>query len=295
LKLKCIAKKVRRLTLLLGCLLTNLLQGIAKEHAKWSPCANVGMEYDPYNKLRHTSYWFEKDAREEWPIGPNAHEEEPPRDDEPFDYNAKANKFYLEMETDGSLGAQEVILKGLAELQKKLQSFVIGIKTHDDIDEVTPSDGLLNGGPEGSGSGAGTWNTVGNAGSGAGGAGGAWGGSPANGAATTAWNASPGSGAGAPAGAASAWGGGTTAWGGASGGAPNAGAASAWGGGASPRGASPTGGAWNTGAASAWGGGAPAAPAGGAGWGSPQNSGTGTGTGTGGGWGSPQQQNGWNM
>jgi DNA-directed RNA polymerase II subunit RPB3 len=86
-------------------------QGIAKEHAKWSPCSAVGMEYDPYNKLRHTSYWFEKDVREEWPLNKNAVEEEAPRDDEPFDYNAKANKFYIEMETDGSLGPQEVIMK----------------------------------------------------------------------------------------------------------------------------------------------------------------------------------------
>jgi DNA-directed RNA polymerase II subunit RPB3 len=69
------------------------------------------MEYDPYNKLRHTSYWFEKDIRTEWPLGDNAKEEVEPRDDEPFDYNAKANKFYLNLETDGSLGPQEVIMK----------------------------------------------------------------------------------------------------------------------------------------------------------------------------------------
>ena len=41
----------------------------------------------------------------------NAKEEEPPRDDVPFDYNAKPNKFYMEVETDGSLGAQEVVQK----------------------------------------------------------------------------------------------------------------------------------------------------------------------------------------
>lgn len=41
----------------------------------------------------------------------NAQLEEPVKEDEPFDYNAKPNKFYMDVETDGSLGAQEVVLK----------------------------------------------------------------------------------------------------------------------------------------------------------------------------------------
>ena len=86
-------------------------QGIAKEHAKWSPCSAVSFEYDPYNKLRHTTYWYETDSRAEWPLSDNAQEEEPPRDDEPFDFNAKPNKFYFEVETDGSLAPQEVVMK----------------------------------------------------------------------------------------------------------------------------------------------------------------------------------------
>ena len=87
------------------------IQGIAKEHAKWSPCSAVSFEYDPHNKLRHTTYWFENDIKVEWPLSENAKEEEAQRDDEPFDFNAQPSKFYFEIETDGSLGPQEVVMK----------------------------------------------------------------------------------------------------------------------------------------------------------------------------------------
>ncbi|EKM80969.1 hypothetical protein AGABI1DRAFT_112673 [Agaricus bisporus var. burnettii JB137-S8] len=127
LKAKCTAKK-----------------GIAKEHAKWSPCSAVAFEYDPHNKLRHTSYWFETDIKAEWPLGENAKEEEPPRDDEPFDYNAKPTKFYFEVETDGSLSPQEVVMKGLAELQTKLANLIYGLKTQPEL-EMIPSDQPPNG------------------------------------------------------------------------------------------------------------------------------------------------------
>ena len=89
----------------------SIVQGIAKEHAKWSPCSAVSFEYDPHNRLRHTTYWYETDIKKEWPLSANAAEEEAPRDDEPFDYNAKPQKFYFEVETDGSLGPQEVVMK----------------------------------------------------------------------------------------------------------------------------------------------------------------------------------------
>jgi DNA-directed RNA polymerase II subunit RPB3 len=52
-------------------------------------------------------------VRKEWPLSENAKEEDPPRDDELFDYLAKPRKFYMTVETDGSLGPQEVIMKVL--------------------------------------------------------------------------------------------------------------------------------------------------------------------------------------
>lgn len=87
------------------------IQGIAKDHAKWSPCTAVEFEYDPHNKMRHTTYWYEKDKKAEWPLSKNSHEEEPEREGESFDFIAEPNRFYMNVETDGSLTAKEVVLK----------------------------------------------------------------------------------------------------------------------------------------------------------------------------------------
>lgn len=95
------------------------MQGIAKEHSKWSPCSAVAFEYDPHNKLRHTTHWYEVDERGEWPLSENAKEEEPPRDDQMFDFHAKPGKFYFEVETVGSLSPQEVIMKVSEDIIKR--------------------------------------------------------------------------------------------------------------------------------------------------------------------------------
>ncbi|KAJ3815903.1 DNA-directed RNA polymerase II, subunit 3 [Lentinula lateritia] len=189
LKLRCIAKK-----------------GIAKEHAKWSPCSAVAFEYDPHNKLRHTSYWFETDEKAEWPLGENAREEEPPREDEPFDFNAKPNKFYFDVETDGSLGAQEVVMKGIAELQKKLASLVLALRRvrngENEMDMPSGGDQTFVDQPAGGSGGERGWGSSGarsgwgNPSSSASGAGGgaSWGGgaSPSRGGGNAAWGSSPG-------------------------------------------------------------------------------------------------------
>ncbi|KAF8592364.1 hypothetical protein K439DRAFT_1400124 [Ramaria rubella] len=122
LKLRCIARK-----------------GIAKEHAKWSPCSAIAFEYDPHNKLRHTSHWFEQDERGEWPLSENAVEEDPPREDEPFDFLAKPEKFYMDVETVGSLKPKEVITKGLEELQTKLANLIHGLKSNSEVEPLGPT------------------------------------------------------------------------------------------------------------------------------------------------------------
>ncbi|KAF8625441.1 hypothetical protein AX15_005398 [Amanita polypyramis BW_CC] len=156
LKVKCIAKK-----------------GIAKEHAKWSPCSAVSFEYDPHNRLRHTTYWYENDIKTEWPLSENAKEEEPQRDDEPFDFNAQPTKFYFEVETDGSLGPQEVVMKGLAELQAKLANLILGLKSQPELDMIANGE-QANGHVTESN----TWSGGAAAGGGGSGGGGTTGGSP---------------------------------------------------------------------------------------------------------------------
>lgn len=114
LSIRCIAKK-----------------GISKEHAKWSPCAAIGFEYDPWNKLKHTDYWYEEDIEEEWPKSENCEYEDPPNPEEPFDYKAEPNKFYMNVETVGSLTPDQVVLRGIDELQKKVASIVMSLNQND--------------------------------------------------------------------------------------------------------------------------------------------------------------------
>lgn len=111
LRVKCIAKK-----------------GISKEHAKWSPCSAIAFEYDPWNKLHHTDYWYEVDAEAEWPRSKNAEWEEPPKENEPFDYNAKPDKFYIDVESIGSMKPNDIVLNGISVLQKKLAGIVFEIE-----------------------------------------------------------------------------------------------------------------------------------------------------------------------
>lgn len=114
LHVKCIAKK-----------------GIAKEHAKWSPCSAIGFEYDPYNKLKHTDYWYEESVENEWPKSLNSDWEEPPIPGEKFNYNAKPDKFYINLETTGVLNPNEVFNKGCIELQQKLANVIFELKKLD--------------------------------------------------------------------------------------------------------------------------------------------------------------------
>ncbi|KAL7624022.1 RNA polymerase II subunit 3 [Parahypoxylon ruwenzoriense] len=111
LKLTCIAKK-----------------GIAKEHAKWSPTAAVGFEYDPNNHLKHLDLWYEQDAQKEWPKSKYADWEEPPKTE---DVDAKPSNFFFEVESIGNIEPDDIILEGVKELQRKLAGLIHGLGESD--------------------------------------------------------------------------------------------------------------------------------------------------------------------
>lgn len=114
LKLKCVAKK-----------------GISKEHAKWSPAAAVEFEYDPWNKLRHTDYWYEQDRTAEWPQSKNCELEDPPNEDDLFDYKAKPNTFYINVESVGSIPSDQIVIRGIKTLQDKVADILFSLKKMD--------------------------------------------------------------------------------------------------------------------------------------------------------------------
>ncbi|KAJ3352788.1 45 kDa subunit of RNA polymerase II [Allomyces javanicus] len=116
LRLRCIAKK-----------------GTGKEHAKWIPVAAAPFEYDPHNKLRHTSLWVEENAATEWPKSKNADLEEVPREGEPFDYTAEPTRFYMGIEAVGSMPADMIFTDALGVLNAKLAGLLVELNRADDM------------------------------------------------------------------------------------------------------------------------------------------------------------------
>ena len=135
LEIKCVAKK-----------------GIAKEHAKWAPTAAIGFEYDPHNKLRHTQFWYEVDAKEEWPPSTNVEWEEPVQEGEPFNYLAEPDTFYINLEGTGVMPPDQVLHQGIRTLQQKLANVIKELNNTSDPSMPngmdgggSPMDGLVNG------------------------------------------------------------------------------------------------------------------------------------------------------
>lgn len=66
------------------------------------------------------------------PKSENANWEDPPQEGEPFDYNAKPQKFYLDIETVGGLEPDVVMQQGIKVLQQKLAAVIQELAGGDD-------------------------------------------------------------------------------------------------------------------------------------------------------------------
>lgn len=103
-------------------------KGVGKEHAKWSPVSAVGFEYDPDNKLKHTTFWNEGDPDKEWPKSTNSEKRKFYPVDQPIDPKARPNQFFFTVETIGSIRPEDVVISALSVLQSKLATLNIHLE-----------------------------------------------------------------------------------------------------------------------------------------------------------------------
>jgi DNA-directed RNA polymerase II subunit RPB3 len=138
-----IAKLRRGQELRLRCI---AIKGIAKEHAKWAPTAAVGFEYDPLNRLRHVDYWYEENAKDEWPVDQRnaSWESDDTAADAAFDPDAVPAAFFFDVEGVGTLDPDQIVQEGIKVLQNKLALVIQGLNGGADKENPTNGDANVN-------------------------------------------------------------------------------------------------------------------------------------------------------
>lgn len=79
-----------------------------------------GMEYDPLNKLNHTTYWYESSPGAEWPLSEWGRSEAAADRGETPAPGTVPDRFHITLETTGAIEPTDVVLIALEQLVDKL-------------------------------------------------------------------------------------------------------------------------------------------------------------------------------